>query len=111
MELGEPTRDVTAVEVLSNIDAMSTAISEIGPGDPISVTTLLTFPQRLLGNTRQAQHAGRLREKQNWIGGSDYSPCSAAFVPPPDTGATGRRPGWPAARPAWRLLTNGTVGY
>ena len=36
-ELGEPTRDVTAAEVLSNIDAMSAAISEIGPGDPISV--------------------------------------------------------------------------
>jgi Fic family protein len=79
-ELAEPTRDVTAAEVLSNIDAMSAAISEIGPGDQISVTTLLTFHQRLLGNTRQA---GRLREKQNWIGGSDYSPCSAAFVPPP----------------------------
>jgi Fic family protein len=82
-ELGEPTRDVTAAEVLSNIDAMSEAISEIGPGDPISVTTLLAFHQRLFGNTRQAKHAGRLREKQNWIGGSDYSPCSAAFVPPP----------------------------
>ena len=82
-ELGEPTRDVTATEVLSNIDAMSAAISEIRPGDPISVTTLLTFHQRLLGNTRQAKYAGRLREKQNWIGGSDYNPCSAAFVPPP----------------------------
>jgi Fic family protein len=82
-ELGEPARDVTAAEVLSNIDAMSASISEIGPGDPICVTTLLTFHQRLLGNTRQAKHAGRLREKQNWIGGSDYSPCSAAFVPPP----------------------------
>ena len=60
-ELGEPTRDVTAAEVLSNIDAMSEAISGIGPGDPISVTTLLTFHQRLLGNTRQAKHAGRRR--------------------------------------------------
>jgi Fic family protein len=25
----------------------------------------------------------RLREEQNWIGGSAYNPCSAAFVPPP----------------------------
>jgi Fic family protein len=82
-ELGEPTRDVTATEILNNIDAMSAAISETAPGDPISVTTLLTFHQRLLGNTRQAEQAGRLREKQNWIGGSDYNPCSAAFVPPP----------------------------
>ena len=72
-----------AVEVLSNIDAMSAAIGEVGPGDPISVATLLTFHQRLLGNTRQAQLAGRLREKQNWIGGSDYNPCAATFVPPP----------------------------
>jgi Fic family protein len=80
-DLGERTGD--AVEVLSNIDAMSTAIGEVGPGDPIRVATLLTFHQCLLGNTRQAQLAGRLREKQNWIGGSDYNPCSAAFVPPP----------------------------
>jgi Fic family protein len=82
-DLGERTGDVMAVEVLGNIDAMSAAIGEVGPGDPISVATLLTFHQRLLGNTRQAQLAGRLREKQNWIGGSDYNPCAAAFVPPP----------------------------
>jgi Fic family protein len=82
-ELGEPTRDVTAAEVLGNIDAMSAAISEIGPGDPISVDTLLAFHRRLLENTRQARYAGKLREKQNWIGGSEYNPCSAAFVPPP----------------------------
>jgi Fic family protein len=82
-DLGERTGDAMAVEVLSNIDAMSEAIGEVGPGDPISVSTLLNFHQRLLGNTRQAQLAGRLREKQNWIGGSDYNPCSAVFVPPP----------------------------
>src|SRR5262249_38906657 len=28
-------------------------------------------------------HAGRLRDRQNWISGSSYNPCSAAFVPPP----------------------------
>jgi Fic family protein len=28
-------------------------------------------------------HAGRIRTQQNWIGGSDYNPCSADFVPPP----------------------------
>ena len=82
-DLGERTGDAMAVEVLGNIDAMSEAIGEVGPGNPISVATLLTFHQRLLGNTRQAQLAGRLREKQNWIGGSDYNPCAAAFVPPP----------------------------
>ena len=82
-ELGEPTRDVTAAEVLGNIDAMSAAISEIGPGGPISVDALLDFHQRLLENTRQSRYAGQLRQKQNWIGGSQYNPCSAVFVPPP----------------------------
>jgi Fic family protein len=82
-ELGEPTRDVTAAEVIGNIDAMSAAISELGPGDPISTDTLLAFHRRLLENTRQARYAGKLREKQNWIGGSEYNPCSAVFVPPP----------------------------
>jgi Fic family protein len=81
--LGEPTRDVTAAEVLGNIDAMSAAISEIGPGDPISADALLAFHRRLLENTRQARYAGKLREKQNWIGGSEHNPCSAVFVPPP----------------------------
>jgi Fic family protein len=26
---------------------------------------------------------GHIRAAQNWIGGSSYNPCSAAFVPPP----------------------------
>ena len=82
-ELGEPTRDVTATQVLGNIDAMSIAISAMAPGDPISADALLAFHRRLLENTRQAGYAGKLREKQNWIGGSEYNPCSAAFVPPP----------------------------
>ena len=81
--LGEPTRDVTAAEVLGNIDAMSAAISEIEPGGLISVDTLLAFHRRLLENTWQSRYAGKLREKQNWIGGSEYNPCSAVFVPPP----------------------------
>lgn len=37
----------------------------------------------LLTGTRLQGHGGRLREVQNWIGGSDHNPCSAAFVPPP----------------------------
>jgi Fic family protein len=28
-------------------------------------------------------HAGKMRTEQNWIGGSSFNPCSAAFVPPP----------------------------
>ncbi len=82
MELGEPPSDVTA-EVLANIDAMTTAIRSISPGDPITMDDLLEFHHRLLTGTRLDAHAGLIRSEQNWIGGSSYSPCSAAFVPPP----------------------------
>lgn len=81
--LGEATADVTATEVLGNIDAMASAIRNLGPGTPIAVETLLDFHRRLLTGTRLETHAGRIRAEQNWIGGSDYNPCSAAFVPPP----------------------------
>jgi Fic family protein len=82
-QLGERTHDVTAAEVLGNINAMSAAIHEIGPGDPITLDTILDFHRRLMANSRVIAHADKLRDRQNWIGGGAYNPCSAAFVPPP----------------------------
>jgi Fic family protein len=81
--LGEPPTDVTALEVLGNIDAMVVAIRSADAGEPITLELLLDLHRRLLTGTRLETHGGRLREVQNWIGGSDYNPCSAAFVPPP----------------------------
>ncbi|MPZ22255.1 MAG: Fic family protein [Dehalococcoidia bacterium] len=73
--------DFTAKEVLGNVDAMAWA-SEAAP-PAISTDHMLEIHRRLfLGNRLEAQ-AGRLRTDQNWIGGSDYNPCSAVFVPPP----------------------------
>ena len=37
----------------------------------------------LLERAPNSQRAGRFRTSQNWIGGNDYNPCGAAFVPPP----------------------------
>jgi Fic family protein len=82
-ELGERTLDVTAEEVLGNIDAMDSVIHGVEPGEPVTLDALLGFHRRLLAGTLLAEHAGCLRETQNWIGGSDYNPCSADFVPPP----------------------------
>lgn len=81
--LGERAVDLTAAEVLGNINAMNSAVRAVGPGDPITLDTLLDFHGQLMANSPLAAHAGKLREQQNWIGGSDYNPCSAAFVPPP----------------------------
>jgi Fic family protein len=83
LELGEQPSDVTATEVLANIDAMASAIRSIAPGDPITLNLLLDFHKRLLTGTRLETQAGIIRTEQNWIGGSDHNPCSASFVPPP----------------------------
>jgi len=82
-QLGEQPSDVTANEVLANIDAMATAIADVSAGTPITLDHLLAFHRRLLTGTRLEEHAGQIRSEQNWIGGSDYNPCSAPFVPPP----------------------------
>lgn len=82
--MGDDTSDVTAMEVLNNIEAMSWAVDRLSGAREITVEDILAIHQRLLRGTRLEEHAGNLRTSQNWIGGSDYNPCSAAFVPPPE---------------------------
>jgi Fic family protein len=83
MALGQEPSDVTATEVLATINAMASTIRSVSPGDPIKVEVLLNFHRQLLAGTRLDAHAGSIRTEQNWIGGSSYNPCSAAFVPAP----------------------------
>ena len=81
--IGERPADVTALEVLNNIEAMNWAIDNLSSKDAITVEDILAIHRRLLAGTRLDEHAGDIRVEQNWIGGSSYNPCSAAFVPPP----------------------------
>ncbi|HEX4867749.1 MAG TPA: Fic family protein [Acidimicrobiales bacterium] len=80
---GESDIDVTADEVLGNIDAMTWAVDALSTAEAVTVDGLLDVHQRLLARTRLHEHAGQIRTVQNWIGGSSFNPCSAAFVPPP----------------------------
>jgi Fic family protein len=81
---GEDGGDVTAAEVLGNIEAMTYALQTLHTGSPITVPVLLETHRRLLGGTALGDdHGGRIRGRQNWIGGSSYKPCAAVFVPPP----------------------------
>ena len=81
--LGKAPRDVTAEEVLGNIDAMVWGIESVEPGGPITLEIVLEAHRFLLAGTRFEEHGGRIRTEQNWIGGGSYNPCAAAFVPPP----------------------------
>ena len=81
--IGIEPSDATAREILGNIDAMTWAVETTRLGGSITVESLLETHRRLLVGTRFEEYGGRVREVQNWIGGSGYNPCSASFVPPP----------------------------
>ncbi len=82
-EFGESPSDVTASEVLGNIDAMRFAVESSSGGEAITVELLLEIHRRLVAGTQIERYGGRIRTEQNWIGGSSYNPCSATYVPPP----------------------------
>lgn len=73
----------TALEVLANIDAMVLAVEQAAEAETFTEDGILAIHRRLLERAPHRHIAGRLRTQQNWIGGNDYNPCGADFVPPP----------------------------
>ncbi|WP_345375674.1 Fic family protein [Frondihabitans cladoniiphilus] len=54
--------------------------------DTIRIDEILTAHQSLMRNDpdpEERRYAGRMRDVQNWIGGSKHSPRNALYVPPP----------------------------
>lgn len=72
-----------AAEVLANIDAMQFAVEHASATDQIVPENLQAIHRALLERAPNSSIAGRLRVRQNWIGGNNYNPCGADFVPPP----------------------------
>lgn len=70
-------------EVLANIDAMELALDESAAATRFAVPEILAIHRQLMIGGPGARLAGRIRTGQNWIGGNDYNPCRADFVPPP----------------------------
>ena len=77
------TPSATAVELLANIDAMVLAVEDAARVETFGVAELLAIHRRLLERAPHRHIAGQQRREQNWIGGNDYTPCGAEFVPPP----------------------------
>lgn len=73
----------TAMDVLANIDAMVVAVDHAANAGSFGRKDILAIHRKLLEHTPHTRIAGRLRSSQNWIGGNDYNPCGADFVPPP----------------------------
>lgn len=75
--------DDRAAEVLGNVEAMKRAIALGEAAEPLAVDDILDVHRTLLRNTDSREIAGVIRERQNWIGGNDYNPVGATYVPPP----------------------------
>ena len=76
-------QDRRAAEVLGNVEAMKRAIELGTTGNPLASTDIEDVHRILLRFTEDADIAGVVRETQNWIGGNDYNPVGATYVPPP----------------------------
>ena len=74
----------TLMEVLANIDAMELALTEAAGAKRFGLDEILRVHARLMERASNAARiAGQVRTSQSWIGGNDYNPCGADFVPPP----------------------------
>ncbi|MXZ63897.1 MAG: Fic family protein [Chloroflexi bacterium] len=71
-----------AAEIIANIDAMEWAAEEAVGAENITRVALQDIHRILLADEVR-QRPGEFRDEQNWIGGNDYNPCGADFVPPP----------------------------
>lgn len=80
---GKGRGDNRAAAVLGNVEAMKRAVAIGERRKPIAVGDLLDIHRILLRFTEDRSIAGVIRETQNWIGGNDYNPVDAAYVPPP----------------------------
>jgi Fic family protein len=72
-----------AREILDNIEAMQLAVDDASSAGTVTVDHLVAVHRVLMDHAPNAGVAGLVRTDQNWLGGNDYNPCGADFVPPP----------------------------
>jgi Fic family protein len=65
-------------------DAIQAMIAHAGASRMVTLDALLKAHHILMRDDAQdSSYAGKIRDVQNWIGGSDYSPRGAVHIPPP----------------------------
>ena len=75
--------DRLAAEVAANIEALQEAATAATRGDRFELADLLAAHEALMRHSPTPEVAGIVRDHQNWIGGSAYTPTGSRFVPPP----------------------------
>ena len=76
--------NASATMMVASAQALDRLIHTVGPEYPITLDNVLAAHRILMASDPvERPYAGCLRDMQNWIGGSDYSPLGALYVPPP----------------------------
>lgn len=74
----------SASSMAASTAALAALISSVDDGADIdSQMILMAHFALMVDDPHERAYAGRFRDMQNWIGGSDYSPRNALYVPPP----------------------------
>ena len=74
----------SAVSMVAATTALNDMIASVDRDAPVQMSAILRAHEALMrDDPTEGQLAGRIRAVQNWIGGSDYSPRDALYVPPP----------------------------
>ena len=74
----------SASSMVAATRALAQMIDRAGEAGRVRLDDLLAAHRTLMEDDRMdGRYAGRLRDVQNWIGGSDHSPIGAVHVPPP----------------------------
>jgi Fic family protein len=78
-----PGGDKRAADVVGNVRALEQAIAVGTTASPLRVKDICDIHDTLLRFTFDQKIAGAIRTEQSWIGGNDYNPLAAAYIPPP----------------------------
>lgn len=74
----------SAIAMAAATTALQAMIATVGPNPPIRLSAITSAHAALMhDDPLESAAAGELRTVQNWIGGSDFSPRGALYIPPP----------------------------
>lgn len=73
----------SAISMVAASTALHELVTAVGNEGVFHLSHLLDAHRALMqDDSQESEYAGRLRDMQNWIGGSDHSPRGALYVPP-----------------------------
>lgn len=78
------TSNHSAMAMVASSTALDSLIVSAGSSQKITAENILQAHHLLLKDDMyEAAYAGKFRDMQNWVGGSNHSPRGALYVPPP----------------------------